>query len=1086
MDPILDTFEAEVGRLTLRTPDRLFVSNLLGRPVVDEVTRPDYWRRHLREAVRFADGVEHLLQTGHDAFVEIGPGTTLLGLGRLAASADDRVWLPSVRAGQPEGMTLLRSLATLYTRGTRIDWAGVHGGSPRRKVALPLYPFERKSYWFDDVPSLAAPATTAGKGVIVTEYYNAFTDVQSDAELRYLTFAPFPEVVPGFSWVVALSNPAANPEHFRILSEGQVQLRQTLFRHVDFSRCRHVQDIGCGYGSDLIDLGRRHPHLQLSGFSLSDRQVEVATARAREDGLGERVRFVKKDSARDDFPAENDVIFGFEVAHHVKDKDALFSNIGRHLREDGHLLLADFISEAAFPIEHTSTSSFFPTRAQWVDLLSDHGLVVAECVDVSQEVSNCLFDPQFDANLAAVLRINPDDNIRAAFRSYDQLGRLLSKGLARYVLLTAQKRAGTTLQERRHLNGEALARLTPYSQVSLAGGCYELAWREKALISEARAQAHGRWLVLADRQGLGEALADRLHASNRECECAPSSAPLPAAIRQRVVDGVYAGVIHAGSLDAPLVRELTAAGVAESLTIAAGVVDLVAAMAASSGPTRPRLWLVTRGAQPAGEGDIEIAQSPVLGLAKTLVLEHPDLWGGSVDVEPGAVESQVDAVLAELLATDGEWHVAYRRGKRLVSRLARRRRPIEQRPPIRSDASYLIAGGLGALGLRTARWLAAHGARHLVLVGRRAPDADAQDILRALERDGVSVKTVAADIARLDQVQSLVRDLAASMPPLRGIVNAAGIVDDGVLAQQTAERLRNVAAPKIEGSFNLHQATSGLALDFFVGFSSVAAMLGSAGQATYAAANAFMDALAHHRRRAGAAGLSVNWGPWASAGMAARLTASQSQRWAERGMGEIEPDLGLAVLGDLMAEGTPQAGVFPISWQRYLDASSPHRVPPFFDEVRPRREGADTAASGSVRSRLQETPPAGRREVLSDYVRMQVAKVLGTYSASAVDPRKGLWEMGLDSLLALELRNRLDQELGCRLPVTLTMNRPTVEAIVDHLGRELRLWPTSAPTAPHEATLPAPLVSAESLAVEELSESETEALLVRRLEEMEY
>ncbi|MEK7324228.1 MAG: SDR family NAD(P)-dependent oxidoreductase, partial [Chloroflexota bacterium] len=239
---------------------------------------------------------------------------------------------------------------------------------------------------------------------------------------------------------------------------------------------------------------------------------------------------------------------------------------------------------------------------------------------------------------------------------------------------------------------------------------------------------------------------------------------------------------------------------------------------------------------------------------------------------------------------------------------------ITQNQPvaIRADASYLITGGLGGLGLRVARWLADRGARNLVLVGRRQPGEAASRAVSELQEMGVHVRIVQADVSKADQVQKL---LASIEPTLKGIVHAAGTLDDGILQQQNWQKFTNATAPKIDGAWNLHTLTQHLPLDFFVLFSSASSLLGSPGQGNYAAGNAFMDALAHYRKAQGLPALSINWGAWSEVGMAASLESQDQRRWAAQGMGAMTPEQGLAVFGQLLdAAEAAQIGVLPINW----------------------------------------------------------------------------------------------------------------------------------------------------------------------------
>jgi acyl transferase domain-containing protein/acyl carrier protein len=348
-----------------------------------------------------------------------------------------------------------------------------------------------------------------------------------------------------------------------------------------------------------------------------------------------------------------------------------------------------------------------------------------------------------------------------------------------------------------------------------------------------------------------------------------------------------------------------------------------------------------------------------------------------------------------------------------------------------AGACYLVTGGTGGLGLAAARWMGQRGARHLVLAGRRGEVADAdREILESLARDGVRVEVARADVADAAGTAALVARLLRGTPPLRGILHAAGILDDATLPEQTPERFAAVLPAKIQGAWNLHQATRNAPLDFFVLYSSVASLLGSAGQANYAAANAFLDALAAHRRAAGLPGLSINWGPWSGTGLAVRAESGGSQ-WARRGIGWVPPAHGLACLGYLLDQPLAQAGVVPVDWTRY---QPPPHAARFVEAMR--RETAP-APSGFLQ-RLAETPEGRQWALLVAEVRAQIAEVLDRSNPEDIDMTQGFFDLGLDSLTSVELRNRLQQLLGAPLPPALTLNYPTVEKLsrflMDRIG----------------------------------------------------
>jgi NAD(P)-dependent dehydrogenase (short-subunit alcohol dehydrogenase family) len=604
------------------------------------------------------------------------------------------------------------------------------------------------------------------------------------------------------------------------------------------------------------------------------------------------------------------------------------------------------------------------------------------------------------------------------------------------VLLTARKREGASAAELRRRNLAVLAAPVPYASIALAGGCYEVAWREAEAPRTASNGHPRRILVLADGGGVGEALVERLAREGAQCAIAVPGARLartgegrftadptrPEELRA-LLESAGEGhplhaVVHLWGLDAPVSEGLTLAGLEAAQVLGCeSVLHLVQAIAGLDTKEKARLWLATRRAQAVGDEAVEIAQAPLLGLGKSLLLEHPDLWGGMVDLEDGEAGASASVLASELAAPSAECHIAYRGGKRHVARLVRRRPPLSARPEIRGDASYVVTGGTGALGLRTAAWLADGGARHLVLASRRPPGEEAAAAVAALEARGVVVRVVAADVAKSEDAARLVEE-ATDLAPLRGVVHAAGVLDDGVLLQQTAERFRRVLAPKVQGAFNLHQATRAHDLDFFVGFSSSAALLGSAGQGNYAAGNAFLDALARWRRSAGLPGLSVSWGAWAGTGMAASLAAAQRRKLAEAGVGDIEPAEGLCMLGALIAEGRAHAGVCPMDWMRYFSGTPREAVPPYFEAVAPRAaEEARATAGGDVRASLARAGGEERRSLLGRYLQERVAHVLGYEDLARIDRDLTLLQLGFDSLMAVQLRNHIRTQLEVDVPI---------------------------------------------------------------------
>ncbi|MGE3909405.1 MAG: type I polyketide synthase [Chloroflexota bacterium] len=382
---------------------------------------------------------------------------------------------------------------------------------------------------------------------------------------------------------------------------------------------------------------------------------------------------------------------------------------------------------------------------------------------------------------------------------------------------------------------------------------------------------------------------------------------------------------------------------------------------------------------------------------------------------------------------------------RHVGKIVVRWDPAGRAPePIRSDSTYLITGGLGGLGLRVARWIIEQGGRQVVLVGRRAPNAAVSAGLEVLRQAGATVVTLQADVACIDDLRRVFAEIDRSMPPLRGIVHAAGVVDDGVLYQQTWERFVQILAPKVEGGRNLDRLTRGRPLDFFILFSAGATLLGSPGQGGYAAANAFLDALAHRRRAEGLPATSINWGPWAEVGMAAALSERDRQRFAEHGISMISPEQGLDLFGKILHQHPAQVAVLPIDWSVFATCEPVMSSRSLWVDLANRQPGASLSTRPSnqapdILGRLLAAPPRGQRDLLLAHVRQQVGRILDLSSDRTVDPQQPLNELGLDSLMAVELRNSLAMTLGVALSTTLIFDYPTIGALTDYLASRLGL-----------------------------------------------
>ena len=493
---------------------------------------------------------------------------------------------------------------------------------------------------------------------------------------------------------------------------------------------------------------------------------------------------------------------------------------------------------------------------------------------------------------------------------------------------------------------------------------YQFVWEEDNS-SESATTTPGEWLVLTDTDGIGTELVHRMQALGHQVHLANTPAVVDVLIKSNQANSLT-GVIHLWGMSGGM-----NASEAEPDTALLASLNVVQSLARAG--VTVQHWLVTQGAQAVEPNDIVSPwQARYWGFGRTLQVEHPGQLGACIDLS-GVAVADIDLLIAELARSGRDTEVAFRNDTRRIARLAR---PAPVEAPhtlleLNADAAYLVTGGVGALGLQVAQFLASFGARHLLLTGRSGVSTDDQrTVLHALEDAGVNVDVVTADIGNADDVARVL----TMAPNLRGIVHAAGVLDDGMLMQQNAERFKTVASPKVDGAWHLHKQTLEHQLDFFVMFSSVASVIGSPGQSNYASANAFMDGLAHYRKQRGLPATSINWGPWADVGMAASEVVLR--RLMHDGWQPMTANQGCDFIAHLLtARELAQAAVIPVEWGTFVQ-----RIPGATDWSTLKHlipaDGSSPLTASAAEAAAQRAKAAGsaeRIDLISSYLLERIA-----------------------------------------------------------------------------------------------------------------
>lgn len=1024
-----------------------WISTLTGQAMGGPPTG-EYWCRQAREAVRFADAVHTLAAMGITDYLEIGPGGSLLALARDCVADGDHAWLPTLGKAGGEGRALMDCVAGLYRRGSAVNWARFNAPFRPRRLSLPCYPFQHQRFWHEaEAEGPRRPLRSGGGGLVGRYRPSPLAAQQFDAvygctRLPWLADHRVHDaiVLPAAAGLAAALGAARHS-----LGDGELEV-------VDFAQREALV---------LADDEERPTCLLLEAegggqarFTLASLGEGKADWRTHMEGV---VRPAAPDPVRrNGFDAkriQRRCATSLKASAYYAGMKSLglghgsaFRGIESLWRGEGEALARIRLPDGVA----LSEGAEGPPPALLDACLHLYPAVIDALGDFSRP-------PPADADLPLPVSIE-------RFR--------MAAPPARELWCHARRRpanghAGLTIVdiEARDLDGKlvmgfdgvAVKPLSPEQFRPAPAGrgerwLYQLRW-ESAGVSAVADNGPAVWLLLGgDGDRTRPALAAALEAegaSVRQVEIPHSSESMAALLRLVAAGakGGAVGLLHLGGLDAAGADPADEAAQCRVLESALIVAQGLAAERERF-PGGAKLWLVTRNAAAVTDDDpaADVLQAGLWGFGRSLAVEMPALWGGLIDLEAaGDRSAEVKLVAARLRRPDGETQFAFRHNVRLVARLAEAE-PLAERAPPSEGGVYVVTGGLGAIGRRVAEWLARRRkAEVLVLVGRqgrKAADADA--IVRSIEAIGPKVLVVKADMGVRADVKRLMRRVAELSLPLHGIYHAAGLVDDCMVESMDWAQFRRVLAPKLDGAWWLHELSRDAAPRDFVLFSSVLSLFGSAGQANYTSANSCLDALAAHRRRLGRPALVVNWGPWADSGMASGLDERTQATWQSRGLRFLSSDLGGQAFDRLFDVAPEQAAVVSVDWPTFLGQFS--RVPALYTHLNTGGSAGLASDIVELRASLASDMPGLRRAALTEFLRRQVTSTLGL--SEPIEAGRPLREVGLDSLMAVTLINRVEAAIGLRIPAFNLIRGPSIDQLIDDL------WPDTvgaSASAPEEA-----------------------------------
>jgi myxalamid-type polyketide synthase MxaE and MxaD len=1040
----LSTLAEEIAHVAGRAPLIHRYSTVTGRRE-DVAPGVEYWIANLRRPVRFADALQDCMREGARCLVEIGPYPPVLRPAiyqGVRAAGHSATVLPALSRNLKSQGHFISSAGALYCAGQSLDWSEILKGG-RHDPDLPTYPWQRRRFWLEERARGKADGFSVGRltsgpcpqschpllGIeLIREEGDGVALWENLIDLTRLAFL----------WGHRIQETAVFP------GAGYIELALAAARAVFDGRVCRIDDMEFKAAMVLPDDSARTIRVLLTSDAQSTGRVRISSRTPDRDGracwslhaectvsnvaseAGNRaltLRDIMGDGGKERS--------GAEIYAAAEQRGASYRGAFRSIQrvwQRGHEVVAELVLDPR----------------QWQD--PDRYLVHPALLDLCFQTGGAALLGDADEGQAYLpvgvgqvslfaqgafrqrywvhARIAPDksskdtvtvEEIALLDAGGDELLRVRDLLLLRGVaggqqpardLFYQLSWSPTPLPDR---SGEADPLAIARKAFVVFGGD-DLARRIGSLLETEHARAITVALGSAyAREGTDDYQIDvqrRSDYSRVLRAVSADSAGIAAVVHLGGVGTRRDGDATVDSLHRDQVR-----GSLSAMCLVQGLADLGLEQP-------PRVVLVSRRAVSVDsrEGIAGLAASTLWGLGRAITYEHPELKVKLVDID---AEDRIsaNALARELVHSDGQSHVALRSDQRLCASLQTLKADGPSDEIRLSDQGwYVITGGMGGLGLVTAEWLVNKGARYLALFGRRPPSASAQEIIADLRQRGVRVETRRVDVTREAQVAEALTGLRASAS-IRGVIHAAGNLDDGLIAQMTPERFMGVVRTKMDGGWLLHSHTRNDPLDLFVTFSSVAALLGSPAQANYAAGNAFLDALADYRRASGMPGLSINWGPWQQVGGLAR--ADGMQRLADLGFAGITPEIGSAALETLIETGVSQAGVISADWSKLFAAYPLLRDESLFADIaahwgKPPSVPATHAALD--RSALLELAPSQRAALLEDYLLDQLCRTIGA-DRHDIDRSKPLNLLGIDSLMALETKNRVEASLGVSIPL---------------------------------------------------------------------
>lgn len=1070
MTPILGDFKEIAAQIQFNKSSGVqFISTALARAIgEEEILDTDYWTNHIKDTVDFYHSLALIKDADNTVYLEIGASKTLCGLARLILG-EEKVILNSMDMKREDCEQIGRSLGELYTLGVDIIWDNFRTSrdTTYNRISLPTYSFDRKSYWMrpmcshdDKLPdnvkqdyhpvigqristpylkdSVIYQSTFTAKNPYFMQEHVIFDTAISPAAAHMAMLISIAqdfhhpsavsiENVEFHSPLMAsagdertvqffLENTNTDEMKFQIVSKESNSENENWIKHC-LGNINETEGKGKEKPVSINGLQNMFPEetsgfniykvMSKFGFKLGEGFTRIERVWKGKDGVG--VCFLKP---KNDIPGLASYTIYPGVIDSIFQTVFAVSELSRKMdSEDGNYSL-----KTTIPISMGRLKYYYrDAKSYWcyvkvdnsqkegvkgdIIVYNEKGELVCEVERIMAKLTdrNSLLKELNNSGSHLLYNIDwieqPSGNKKSEFKSNEKLIVFVGKG-----------QTGRAICEKLGQQGAAPVSVVPGEKYAeLEKDAYSVSYTEKSDLNKLMKEITARY---------GK---EKLH------------------------------IIYVAASDTEEINNVTAERLfAKEKTDCSGLLYLVQAISELQYVNKTRLRVITNNVHGLGGASVSVYQSTLWGFSQVIRLEYNPLWAGIIDFDIHAMDETMDALLREI-KTNGEKQVCLAaNNKRYVSRLVKYSKAAEKNEKlnisVKSDATYIITGGTGSIGMVYAEYLIEKGARNLVLLSRRKPDGNVSDKLNAWNNKGANVIVRQADVSKEAELQALVKEVNETMPGIKGVVHTAGILEDRMIQELSWEGFEKLFAGKVKGTFNLHHALKDNALDFFVMASSIASVVGNMGQANYAAANYFMDVFAKYRRSLNLPAMSVCWGPWAAIGMASR-DEENIKRIEKRGIYSISTETAVKMIDRLLTEDSSSVVVADMNWKLFNDQTDVKEITEFLselislDDVSAVKKGK-SEGDINILAHLNTLKPKERYDYLLNSLQRMSAQIMGFGDANLVSLDKALTEQGADSLMIFSMRNKINKMVSKEPDISVFFNYPTLRKLNEYLLTE--------------------------------------------------